>query len=86
MMLGAFSMMGWGCGPFGTQSGFFGGFFFMLLFWGLVIWAVVSLVHYLSGDRTKQAKEGKALEILKERYAKGELTKEEFEVKKKDVM
>ena len=86
MMLPWAPMMGWGCGPSATGAGFFGGFFFTLIFWALIIWAIVALVRYLSGQGRSENKESKALEILKERYAKGEIAKEEFEAKKKDLL
>jgi len=56
----------------------------MLLFWGLVIVALVMLGKWLmrgtgsSGERTP-------LEILKERYAQGEIERDEFEQKKRDL-
>ena len=74
-------------GNFGTNSiGWFGfGWIFMILFWLLIILGVVALVRYLfktSGGREKKS----SLEILKERYAKGEINKKEFEEKKKDLI
>ncbi|MDT8901421.1 SHOCT domain-containing protein [Anaeroselena agilis] len=60
----------------------------MLLFWGLLIWGGIVLVRKLSWSShpNRLAPEsGKALEILKERYAKGEITREEFEQMKKDI-
>ena len=54
---------------------------FMVLFWVLVIYLIVSVLrrtpnHYETNN---------AMEILKERYAKGEITKEQFETMKKDL-
>ena len=61
----------------------FGGIF-TLVFWGgliaLIVWGVARLTRHDSS--TSQYK---ALEIAKERYAKGELTKETFEQIKKDL-
>lgn len=58
----------------------------MILFWILIIWLVVSLVR---GDtRTMfQGGSGKssAVNILEERYAKGEIDKKEFEEKIQDL-
>lgn len=74
--------------------GFFGfGFVFMLLFWALVIFAIITLVRWASGEgmgchhlRWKdEGKKNTPLDILKERYAKGEINKDEFEQKKKDL-
>jgi len=73
--------------------GFGFGWIFMLLFWGLIIWAVFALVRGVSGygcwgghPRDEHERKGSnALSILKERYAKGELNKEEFEKMKKDL-
>jgi putative membrane protein len=78
-----FGIMNYGYGP----MGFFGifGFIFMIVFWALVIWLIVALVRKLSyHDTPWQRTERKTpLDILKERYAKGEINKEEFEEKKK---
>jgi len=57
-----------------------------LIFWILVIIGLVLLIKYLwegSGARREQES---ALEILKKKYARGEISKEEFEEKKKDLL
>jgi putative membrane protein len=75
-------MMGnWGMGWFGM--------IFMMIFWVLVIIAVVFLIKWLiqtsgSGKTTQQKGSG-AVEILKERYARGEIDKAEFESMKRDL-
>ena len=56
----------------------------MLLFWGLVIAGLVLAIRWLL-DQGKHARAVTALEILKQRYAKGEIDKEEFEAKKRDL-
>ena len=93
MMYGLYN----GYGGWGSMMGFFGGGLMMLLFWGVVIWLVVSLVRgnfgkghncHICGHNDKEINEkntNSALEILKERYAKGEIDKNEFEEKKKDL-
>ena len=56
----------------------------MLLFWLLIILGVVALIRYLA--RSGRSREDKTpLDMLKERYAKGEINKKEFEEKKKDL-
>lgn len=61
----------------------FGGIF-MWLFWLLVIVGVVWLVKSIfSGDSEASGKEKSALEILKERYARGEIDQQEFEQKRR---
>lgn len=73
-------------------GGFGFGWIFMLVFWGLVIWGIFALVrgvggHGCCGHNHEGHKQGEKtpLDILKERYAKGEINKEEFEAKKKDL-
>lgn len=59
----------------------------MVVFWGLVIVGIVALTRALS-DRSApvQPKEPEApIEILRRRYAAGELTKEQFEEMKRNV-
>ena len=78
------SMMGYGFPLFG---GF--GWILMVLFGGLVIWGIVSLVRggFGNGHNHSDGKNEKTpLDILKERYAKGEINKEEFESRKKNLI
>lgn len=65
--------------------GFGGGFmgFFWLIALVLIVWAVIALVK--SGSNTG-SNEQKPLDLLKERYARGEIDKEEFEQKRKDLL
>ena len=74
-------MMNFGFGPFG---GF--GWIFMILWWALIIAGIVALSKWLTDQsRGPRRHEKSALEILQERYAKGEIGKKEFEEKKKDL-
>jgi len=67
-----------------------GGWSMMGLFWlvvvGLIVWLVVSLVrgnHATTSSRTDG--DVRALEILKTRYARGEIDKTEYTEKLKDL-
>ena len=69
--MGGYGMMGFGMGF---------GFIFMLLFWGVLIWLVVTLIN--AGQSGK--KEEDPSSILKKRYASGEISKKQYgEMKKK---
>jgi len=57
----------------------------MLLFWILLILSVVALFRYLGVSTRSRDKEKSPLDILKERYVKGEIDKKEFEQMKKDI-
>lgn len=82
---------GWQDYGFGMMGSFGWGWFmpvFMILFWGLIIWAVVALVRGLArqdGSESAGGRRDSAMEILKERYARGEIKKEEYEEKKHDL-
>src|SRR4030042_4921632 len=95
-MMGDF---GWGYGNMMGWGGFGLGMISMVIFWALVIWLIVVLVRgsswyshehhrcYEPKDAEhknfEEKKEDRALAILRERYAKGDISKEEFEERKK---
>ncbi len=62
-----------------------GNWFFMILMMVLVVLAVVIVVHHLSNANSSSNSEDKSIDILKHRYAKGEIDKKEFEEKRKDL-
>lgn len=63
------------------------GWVYMVLWWALVVVGIVILVRWLmeQGHTDKNRSEESALEILKKRYAKGEIDTEEFQEKKKNL-
>lgn len=73
--------------PFGNDFPFLGPIL-MILFWVVIIVLVVYLVRggYGMGSTPSGHRGERALDILKERYAKGEIDKKEFEEMKKDLM
>jgi len=80
-------MWGWpmmGFGGFGGIGMLFGFIFFILIVIG-VIFLIIWLVRRTGCSITNKTS-AHSLEILKERYAKGELTKEQYENMKKDLL
>ncbi len=67
---------GWGMG--------FGGIF-MILFWGLVIVGIVALAKWLLSTPGSGGSGKRPLEILKERYARGEITQEQYERMRREL-
>ncbi|MEE9203470.1 MAG: SHOCT domain-containing protein [Nitrospirales bacterium] len=61
------------------------GMLFMALFWVALIVGVVLVVKRLMGQGGA-SREDSALDILKKRYARGEINKQEFEERKRDLL
>jgi len=78
--------MGWdGMYGYGMGWGWFGPIL-MIAFWALVMAGIVFLVKAIIGSRSStSAKEETAIDILKKRYARGEIDAEEFARRKKDL-
>lgn len=90
-------MGGWsGFGGFGPMSpfgpwmtsnwvggGFLGGLL-AILWWVVIIAGIVAVVKWIAHRGKRQSGES-PLEILGERYARGEITKQEFDERKKDL-
>lgn len=78
-------MMG---GYYGYGMGWFGGIM-MIVFWVLVIVGLVFLIRLLAVATKAETRGGgggeSPLDILRKRYARGEINKEEYEEKKKDL-
>ena len=70
-------MMHWWGGNYGMG---FGGGIFMIIFWVFVFLGIIYLGKMLMGGGSKADKQREtALEVLEKRFAKGEVTREEFE-------
>jgi putative membrane protein len=76
----------WGMHPmWGMWSAWgIGMMFMMLVFWGLVIVGLVLGLRWLV-TQGRESRSDTALDILRQRYARGEIDKEEFEARKRDL-
>ena len=89
-------MMGYGWNHMYYGPGFFGGGFLgwiiPVLFWVVVILLFISLFRhgrreeYHGRYEEHEEEEDTAMQILRERYAKGEITKRQFDAMKKDLV
>ncbi|MBI2287998.1 MAG: SHOCT domain-containing protein [Chloroflexi bacterium] len=74
------------------MMGGYGTMWLMPIFWivllGVIIWAVAAAARGTGqlGSYDSVSRPDSALEILKKRYARGEINKEEFEERKKDLI
>jgi putative membrane protein len=57
----------------------------MIAFWVLVILGIIYLVKATTGRGASFSKEETPLDILKKRYARGEIDAEEFSKRKRDL-
>jgi putative membrane protein len=78
----------WGYGGPMAFGGF--GWLFGFIWWIFVIFVIVSVIRLFFGGRhhrrwEEEEKSDTALDILRQRYAKGEITKKEFDTVKKDL-
>lgn len=76
-------------GNYGMTGGFGFGGVFMILFWMLIIVGIVALVKWMSASSGTGGQNGgdgkKSMDILKERYARGEIDEQEFQKRKQDL-
>ena len=70
--------MGW--------SGMWFGNFFWLIALGLLIWAILSYANKNRDQRDDTPQQQDALEILKKRYARGDIRTDEFEHMKRELL
>lgn len=70
---------GWGA-SFGHGPWFFG-WLFPLLFWGFIAYLLLSVAKHFFAGRPSEQNDG-ALDILKNRYASGEIDDQEYTTRK----
>ncbi len=72
---------------YGMGWGWMVGGIMMVVFWALIVIGIVALVKVvMTGSGASESRSAETpLEILRRRYAAGELTNEQFEAMKRDV-
>ena len=75
---------GWGMHPMWGVWGI-GMLLMMLVFWGVVIVGVVLVIRWIASQGKASRASDTALDILRQRYARGDISKEEFDAKKRDL-
>lgn len=75
---------GWGGHPMMWGAWGFGMMVMMFFFWVLIVVAVVLGIRWLI-KQGKEPRSDSALEILRQRYARGDINKDEFESRRKDL-
>ena len=78
-MMHRFGEHGWGMG-FGMGWWWMIGVICIVI----IVWIVVKIINQTNSSNTRLGNKS-ALDILKERYAQGEINKQEFEERKKDL-
>ena len=95
-LIGGLAMMGFGMmGPAmmnGVMAGYGYGFSPLRMMIGLAVWAIViggvtvMVVYFLRNAKLYSPSSEQPLDILKARYARGEITKEQFDAIKRDLV
>ena len=62
------------------------GWFFVIIFLVLIVLGIKHLINLVSGGKGTGEQGESPLDIIKKRYATGEITKEEFEKMKQDIL
>ncbi|MFO7593398.1 MAG: SHOCT domain-containing protein [Pseudomonadota bacterium] len=73
---------------YGMDGGFGFGGGFMFLWWIVIIVVVVMVIKWLAssyGSVGNSRRENRAMEILEERYARGEIDEQEFQKRKREL-
>lgn len=74
-------------GYYGLGHGFsLLGWIFMILWWVIIAVAIFAVAKWIIKQFGSSVGKKSAMDILKDRYAKGEIDKKEFEDKKKDLL
>jgi putative membrane protein len=72
--------MMYGFGPYGIMTGLWS-----VLLWIILLAIIVKVIYMFIRAGRPESTDDYLLNILKARYAKGEITKEEFDQKKRDL-